>query len=68
VNWPEGTVDICRRYQDAARAMSSVVWETETVMNGKPGAFAGVAMLLQPGILNELKLSWRLLRDERSRR
>ena len=45
--------------------MSSVVWETETVMNRKPGAFAGVAMLLQPGIQNELKLSWRLLRDER---
>ena len=34
-------------------------------MNKKPGAFAGVAMLLQPGILNEMKLSWRLLRDER---
>lgn len=31
----------------------------------KPGAFAGAAMLLQPGILNEMKLSWRLLRDER---
>lgn len=34
-------------------------------MNKKPGAFAGAAMLLQPGILNEMKLSWRLLRDER---
>lgn len=31
----------------------------------KPGAFSGAAMLLQPGILNEMKLSWRLLRDER---
>ena len=34
-------------------------------MNKKPGALAGAAMLLQPGILNEMKLSWRLLRDER---
>ena len=34
-------------------------------MNRKSGAFAGAAMLLQPGILNEMKLSWRLLRDER---
>jgi uncharacterized membrane protein YkvA (DUF1232 family) len=34
-------------------------------MNKKPGAFAGATMLLQPGILNEMKLSWRLLRDER---
>ena len=34
-------------------------------MNKRPGAFAGAAMLLQPGILNEMKLSWRLLRDER---
>lgn len=34
-------------------------------MYKKPGAFAGAAMLLQPGILNEMKLSWRLLRDER---
>lgn len=34
-------------------------------MNKKSGAFAGAAMLLQPGILNEMKLSWRLLRDER---
>ena len=34
-------------------------------MYRKPGAFAGAAMLLQPGILNEMKLAWRLLRDER---
>lgn len=34
-------------------------------MYKKPGAFAGAAMLLQPGFRNELKLSWRLLRDER---
>ena len=34
-------------------------------MNTKPGVFAGAAMLLQPGILNEMKLSWRLLRDQR---
>jgi uncharacterized membrane protein YkvA (DUF1232 family) len=34
-------------------------------MYKKPGVFAGAAMLLQPGILNEMKLSWRLLRDER---
>ena len=34
-------------------------------MNRKSGAFAGAALLLQPGILNEMKLSWRLLRDER---
>jgi uncharacterized membrane protein YkvA (DUF1232 family) len=34
-------------------------------MYKKPGAFAGAAMLLQPGILNEMKLAWRLLRDER---
>ena len=34
-------------------------------MNRKSGAFAGAAMLQQPGILNEMKLSWRLLRDER---
>ena len=34
-------------------------------MYKKPGAFTGAAMLLQPGILNEMKLSWRLLRDER---
>lgn len=34
-------------------------------MYKKPGAFAGAAMLLQPGIMNEMKLAWRLLRDER---
>lgn len=34
-------------------------------MYKKPSAFAGAAMLLQPGILNEMKLAWRLLRDER---
>jgi uncharacterized membrane protein YkvA (DUF1232 family) len=34
-------------------------------MYKKPGAFAGATMLLQPGILNEMKLAWRLLRDER---
>jgi uncharacterized membrane protein YkvA (DUF1232 family) len=34
-------------------------------MYKKSGAFTGAAMLLQPGILNEMKLSWRLLRDER---
>lgn len=34
-------------------------------MYKKPGVFAGAAMLLQPGILNEMKLAWRLLRDER---
>ena len=34
-------------------------------MNKKPGALGGAAMLLQPGILNEMRLSWRLLRDER---
>jgi uncharacterized membrane protein YkvA (DUF1232 family) len=34
-------------------------------MYKKPGAFAGAAMLLQPGLMNEMKLSWRLLRDER---
>lgn len=34
-------------------------------MNKKPGAFAGAAMLLQPSILNEMKLAWRLLRDDR---
>jgi len=45
--------------------MSCVAWETEKRMNTKRGAFAGAAMLLQPGILNEMRLSWRLLRDER---
>ncbi|MCA9878871.1 MAG: DUF1232 domain-containing protein [Thermomicrobiales bacterium] len=34
-------------------------------MNRKPGVFAGAAMLLQPGILDEMKLAWRLLRDQR---
>lgn len=34
-------------------------------MNKRSGAFAGAAMLLQPGILNEMKLSWRLMRDQR---
>lgn len=53
------------RCQDAAWAMSCAAWETENQMNKKPGAFAGAAMLLQPGILNEMKLSWRLLRDGR---
>lgn len=34
-------------------------------MHVKPGAFTGAAMLLRPGILNDMRLSWRLLRDER---
>lgn len=45
--------------------MSCAAWETEKHVNRKPGVFAGAAMLLQSGILNEMKLSWRLLRDER---
>ncbi|MFT4037943.1 MAG: DUF1232 domain-containing protein [Thermomicrobiales bacterium] len=35
------------------------------MMQPKPGAFAGAAMLLRPGVLNDMRLSWRLLRDER---
>ena len=34
-------------------------------MHVKPGAFTGAAMLLRPGIMNDMRLSWRLLRDER---
>jgi uncharacterized membrane protein YkvA (DUF1232 family) len=40
-------------------------WESTTMDRRSTSAFAGAGALLDPGLRGQLRLSWRLLRDER---